>query len=123
MLTFDQAYDIACFVIGALAALGTYVGTMRAQGKTPFSIKKIDDGRKLIQNQKEIIAAQVETCAPVQEITAITDNIDISKLAVIIPIAIKYGEEGYSQEEGLKLLQMLIGATKNKQEQMNGNNI
>jgi hypothetical protein len=114
MMSYSEAegwVKLLLFFLGGIAAI--YI-KMTAEGKIPFSKQKIDDGRKLIQNQKEIIAAQVEACPPIQETTAITDNIDLSKLAVILPIAIKYGEEGYTQEEGLELLQMFIGATKSK---------
>jgi hypothetical protein len=119
-VSFDSwAPELLSFFLGMISLAGALIGYAKQKGVKllPASLEgsvSLDEAIKQIQ--KQLNESERAEITFKKQITAAVQNISISELAEIIQIALKYGQDGYTQGEAEDLGIRIIRAARSKED-------
>lgn len=104
------------FLIGAVVAIVTAYGAMRAQGKIAYPVAWVENGKAKIADGEEQIKRLSEKNIITQNVLAAAGNISTQELSVILAFAADRAnqEGGYTMKDAQDVGIMLVEAAKSK---------
>jgi hypothetical protein len=114
MATFDEMTQIVYFIIIFIGGIVSVYAKMKAEGKVPFAVAKIEAGKAKIADGLQKIDVLTSECAIAQDVKAVVGNISSTELNVILTVAADRASQtgGYTLKDAEEIGEMIIKAAK-----------